>query len=338
MKPQRLWIVVAGVVLFALVLSRFVLHSPAGLKSSEVTSAKGRPAPSLKAMREQALPADERARERMPKLVVTNEPPAHCRALWQTLAERSIPDLREDLRRGVFQLSDDCLTFEPRSEFIRAAYAMCAYDSAHGELKTADACLGAIHLYRAFWVDRLTQDQVDYKHMSLTLLANKIMARFMAGLETEADRAVAKSMIQALIEREPNSPDARKAVVTISMTEFGKDNFDSDQFGAKIASARELKPNDSQLIEAELYVRTFHDEAGAAERYLLHHPDSELGYYYRGWESFKNGDFNAALADARRAARLAPHDTRIAQTVLALERGDKEGVFSMQMGFNLGDF
>ncbi|MGZ3722573.1 MAG: hypothetical protein ACXVA9_06565 [Bdellovibrionales bacterium] len=286
---------------------------------------------SMKVLKSQAIPRRELEHakvESSPKEQI----PKECVEQWSTAVAASFEHLQEDLKRGVFKLRPECLKFEGGGEILKNAYQACAYDLQHGNLQDENACYAAIAYARNLWADRLTLEQKDYRSMSLALLANKIIARFSQMMNEPAMRAEVVDMINAMIEREPDFFEARKALVAAKLPDFEKPGGAEDMRQAT-ENAMKINSQDPQVIEAYLFVEQATGHSDAVNNFVKSNPDSGLGYYYRAWEAWHGDDRATAVADLRKASTLLPQDARIAKTLHEAEQGSDQNIFSITVGF-----
>jgi tetratricopeptide (TPR) repeat protein len=263
--------------------------------------------------------------------------PEACSAQWERTATLSLEQLQEDLKRGVLRFDPQCADFELQNDLVKQAYAACAFDATSGKLADETECLNKFPLYRTLCIDRLTPDQKDYRSMSMALLVNKFIGRFMQNNQTAENREELRSMVNAMIEREPGLPDARKALVAVEFGGLFTPEHSSDGMRAAVDAAMRLSPNDPQLTEAYLFTEQMAGNLAAANEFVEHNPDSGLGYYYRAWSEWQSGDRENALADLQQSARLLPGDARVAKTLTDVEAGKKDSVFNIMISFNFGE-
>jgi hypothetical protein len=173
--------------------------------------------------------------------------------------------------------------------------------------------------------------------MSLTLLANKIIAAFQSMNQDPKKRNDANEMVKAMIEREPGFFEARKALVAVNMAGIDGSTDVQGELQSAIDNAMALNPRDPQLIEVYLFneVRNGHPEA--LETFLDKNPDSAAAFYYRAWNASKAGNREQALADLQHASQLAPSDARVSHTLSELQAGHDQNAFSVSISFTFDD-
>lgn len=259
--------------------------------------------------------------------------PQFCRDQWENLARFSLDQAFGDIRKGFFRIDPRCRVFDDKSAMVQALYQNCEFDAKRGVLKNEEQCLMSVGSYRSIWIDRLSADVKDPRAMSLSLLANKIMAKIWTSMPSPQSHAELLGLIHELIERKPDSLQARKALVA---AELGSDETNESYYESvhKAAEAAlELAPGEPQVTEVLLYSEKRRGNPQAIQDYLQRNPESGLAYYYQAWQEHDSGQREAALANLREAHRLAPGDQRIAQTLNALEAGQRDKLFSMEIGF-----
>lgn len=263
--------------------------------------------------------------------------PKECTELWENSAAISLPQLLDDLKRGVYRLNPACEKFESHEDIIAKIYKACTYDSDHGNLSDENSCFAFTPLYRAMWIDKMTAGQNDYKSMSLSMLSNKIIGRYMTLSDHPEGRPELLKMIETLIDREPQMVNAYKAWITTEISGIDKQNWPSDEMRKMVQKALALSPKDPQLTEVYLLNEERNGFPHRVDEFVQDNPDSSYGYYYRAWNSWKNESHEAALADLKKAVQLNPHDARMARTLADIEQGKKGDVFGFTVGFNFGD-
>jgi hypothetical protein len=263
--------------------------------------------------------------------------PKECGELWQNLATISLQQLSEDLKRGVYRINAECEKYESQDDLVSKVYKACAYDVDHGNLIDERSCLSSAVLYRAQWIDRMTSGQTDYKTMTLAMLSNKIIGRFGEMIKHPEQKTELLKMINALIEREPQMVNAYKAWIATEIPEIEKPNYPVHEMRTMVQKALALNPKDAQLTEAYLFNEDRNGFPHRVDEFVQENPDSSYGYYYRAWNSWKNENREAALADLKKAVRLNPADTRMTRTLEDIEQGGKSEPFLFTMGFNFGD-
>lgn len=263
--------------------------------------------------------------------------PKECAALWESLATISLQQLLDDLKRGVYRLHMECEKFEEQDDFIGKIYRACAYDADHGNLIDERVCFNFVQIYRARWIDRMTSGQSDYKSMTLAMLSNKIIGRFISLSAHPEQKAELLKMINTLIDREPQMVNAYKAWIAAEIPRVEKLNYSTNEMRKMVQKALALKPQDPQLIEVYLLNEERSGFPHRVDEFVQENPDSSYGYYYRAWNSWKNENRAAALADLKKAVQLNPSDARMARTMEDLEQGKKGEPFSFAVEFNFGD-
>ena len=199
-------------------------------------------------------------------------------------------------------------------------------------------------MLRAGIIDRLFTGNSP-SEWPVPVLANKLLVTLPEAFTSPEARARAMSMVDVLIEKEPDLYAGYKARAVLSFLEPGPDgkpNPDSPRFLAAFDSCREFGVNDPELDEVAFLRHAVRENSEAmldeARQVLAENPRSAIGHYYLASEAFKAGRREEAIKLLRTASELAPSDERIKQTLAkAATAAANEKIFQSKLTVSFDD-
>ena len=274
--------------------------------------------------------------------------PEGCAERWRGLAESSFAEIVTDIRDGILTAAPSCTETEqdmvgnavPKVDPTLCLTILAAGETAPGQRE----CQSWLLYLRAGIIDRLFTGNSP-SEWPVPVLANKLLVTLPEAFTSPEARARAMSMVDVLIEKEPDLYAGYKARAVLSFLEPGPDgkpNPDSPRFLAAFDSCREFGVNDPELDEVAFLRHAVRENSEAmldeARQVLAENPRSAIGHYYLASEAFKAGRREEAIKLLRTASELAPSDERIKQTLAkAATAAANEKIFQSKLTVSFDD-
>lgn len=215
---------------------------------------------------------------------------AHCDTFISTLTEMSVKDFMPMVSKGIDSSFNcfDSLNYDKNG--IDLLLQSCR-TTPEGKLKDENSCAASLMFFRAILIHRATEDDKDYRAMSLQLLLNKFVGLMMGPGEWDMKEAALREMGEALLEVEPNHPETYKVLSFIDvLDEKHEAIYEWSQRGLQLDPEDQDLKNLSYFAESHLpdfnpetFLDKYHHDEGA--RYIT------ASYYWR----------NGKLEEARSA-------------------------------------
>lgn len=245
--------------------------------------------------------------------------PAYCKTQWERLT--GIDALRwYDSISGTSQ--DDwlnCLSILPNSSgLLQLVRATCQKDEQGKEANRA-LCVATVVMYRAFLLDILTKDDLDYAKMDVGLLVNKFAGRIMQGDEVYKPSLVELNKItDQIIRLQPQNSSSYKFPALLALM-----TDDYVAAGSWAKNGLEKNPNDPVLKDI-LYLYQSLNDLPALQARIQAAPDDDVAAYNWAAHLWRDGK----VAEARALlAKLANQHPEVERYAISLAESKKTEEF-----------
>ncbi len=219
----------------------------------------------------------------------------------------------------------------------------------------SEACTTAVFLMRAA-VTRVALKNKSLSEISdLTQLTDLVFSEMAGkfGKENMPDFTKMKAISARMLEVDPNLYAAHKVDVMSNMMEAfmsKKDNPLQTEEAWKntelaLAKAKEQKPNDQSLADAEIAIKTRGFDPVNSLNYsremITQNPENDRGWYLMAFAQWKQGDRSSSIGNLKKAISISPNNREYQKILKEITKPNATGesfAGALSIGLSTDDF
>lgn len=255
-----------------------------------------------------------------------------CQEDRQRLAELTLDEFKQGVKAGEIWFDMNCMELEPEANQFWAEkfYGAC---SKLGVKKTPEMC-GAYGFFMKAHVMFEGLEDVQVSDLSDEELIYGFFSTFSSDKKFE--------VIAEMEKRFPDSPGVAKAGVTTAMQNGMEESAKLKLLKEKLKKAKELNPDDLEILALDMYAAVESKEEGVEEDLLefnRKNPNSGEGFYALAMKEANEGNKNQTLHYLEQAMSREPDNRKFKETYGKVKSHDnpRHG-FTARIEFRPEDF